>query len=177
MIIKEEGIIKDGKIIVQIGKGLGARSLEFCFTDFFSSISFLKEQEKTPVKSDGLRAGSWFFKSKMYIVSGQTPYSDEEIKLRIKHFVIKKEKELTKISKEVEAFENFDQARSARRGRIPDDVRLFVWQRDEGKCIKCGTKEKLEFDHIIPVVAGGANTQRNIQLLCELCNRTKGKNI
>ncbi len=60
---------------------------------------------------------------------------------------------------------------------IPDSVRLFVWQRDQGCCVKCGSQERLEFDHIIPIVAGGSNTDRNIQLLCESCNRSKGATI
>jgi Holliday junction DNA helicase RuvB len=60
---------------------------------------------------------------------------------------------------------------------IPDDVRKFVWQRDGGRCVKCGSKEKLEYDHIIPVSKGGSNTARNIQLLCEKCNRSKGPRI
>src|SRR5713101_8557469 len=58
-----------------------------------------------------------------------------------------------------------------------EDVRLFVWQRDRGQCVKCGSKQRLEFDHIIPVAAGGSNTERNIQLLCESCNRAKGSTI
>ena len=97
--------------------------------------------------------------------------------LMVKHFVLKKEKELERISREVEAFENFDKIQLSKRERIPDSVRLFVWQRDEGKCAICGNKEKIEFDHIIPVVEGGANTERNIQILCESCNRSKGKKI
>ncbi len=60
---------------------------------------------------------------------------------------------------------------------IPDDVKMFVWQRDGGHCAKCGSQEKLEYDHIIPVSKGGSNTARNIQLLCEKCNRSKGANI
>jgi 5-methylcytosine-specific restriction endonuclease McrA len=60
---------------------------------------------------------------------------------------------------------------------IPDKVRMFVWQRDKGCCIKCGSQEKLEFDHIIPISQGGSNTARNIQILCEKCNRSKGANI
>lgn len=64
-----------------------------------------------------------------------------------------------------------------RREPIPDNVMSFVWQRDGGKCVKCGNQEKLEFDHIIPVSKGGSNTKRNIQLLCENCNRSKKDNI
>jgi 5-methylcytosine-specific restriction endonuclease McrA len=40
--------------------------------------------------------------------------------------------------------------------------------------VKCGSQRSLEFDHIIPVALGGSNTARNIQLLCEGCNRAKG---
>jgi 5-methylcytosine-specific restriction endonuclease McrA len=57
---------------------------------------------------------------------------------------------------------------------IPEEVRVFVWRRDQGKCVSCGSNQNLEFDHIIPVSKGGANTSRNIQLLCESCNRAKG---
>ena len=60
---------------------------------------------------------------------------------------------------------------------IPEDVQNQVWNRDGGKCVKCGSKEKLEFDHIIPFSKGGANTARNLQLLCEKCNRSKSNNI
>ena len=43
--------------------------------------------------------------------------------------------------------------------------------------MECESNENLEFDHIIPVSKGGANTYRNIQLLCEPCNRTKSAKI
>ncbi|HZX13435.1 MAG TPA: HNH endonuclease [Thermodesulfobacteriota bacterium] len=54
---------------------------------------------------------------------------------------------------------------------------MYVWNRDGGKCVKCGSQEKLEFDHIIPLSKGGSNTARNVQLLCETCNRSKGDSI
>lgn len=60
---------------------------------------------------------------------------------------------------------------------IPSSVKIAVWRRDGGKCVECGSKEKLEYDHIIPVSKGGSNTERNIQLLCEKCNRKKSASI
>ena len=60
---------------------------------------------------------------------------------------------------------------------ISESVKDKVWNRDKGKCVQCGSKEKLEFDHIIPHSKGGANTYRNIQLLCETCNREKSAKI
>jgi MFS superfamily sulfate permease-like transporter len=63
------------------------------------------------------------------------------------------------------------------REAISYEVQQFVWRRDNGRCVKCGSQEKLEYDHIIPISKGGSNTARNIQLLCERCNRSKGANI
>ena len=67
--------------------------------------------------------------------------------------------------------------KSVDRQPIPDDVQIFVWNRDGGKCVKCGSQEKLEYDHIIPFSKGGNNTARNLQLLCEECNRKKSNTI
>jgi len=56
-------------------------------------------------------------------------------------------------------------------------ARREVWRRDQGRCITCGSQERLEFDHVIPVAMGGSNTVRNIQLLCERCNRGKAATL
>jgi hypothetical protein len=61
--------------------------------------------------------------------------------------------------------------------RISQQVMDKVWNRDNGRCISCGSNQKLEFDHIIPFSKGGSNTYRNIQLLCESCNRQKSSKI
>jgi hypothetical protein len=64
-----------------------------------------------------------------------------------------------------------------RNRKISQEVKDSVWNRDGGKCVECGSNENLEFDHIIPFSKGGANTYRNIQLLCESCNRSKSDKI
>jgi 5-methylcytosine-specific restriction endonuclease McrA len=64
-----------------------------------------------------------------------------------------------------------------RRDAIPEDVRRFVFQRDEGECQKCGSRELLQFDHIIPVALGGSSEPENLQLLCSTCNREKSARL
>ena len=65
----------------------------------------------------------------------------------------------------------------ARRERIPEEVRAFVWERDEGQCVTCGAKDDLQFDHVIPVARGGGASVDNIQILCGDCNRQKSDSI
>jgi len=60
---------------------------------------------------------------------------------------------------------------------IPESIRHEVWRRDRGQCARCGSRERLEYDHIIPIAMGGSNTARNIELLCETCNRQKGASL
>jgi len=65
----------------------------------------------------------------------------------------------------------------ALRTAIPDDVKQFVWTRDGGACRQCGTNGELQFDHVIPIAYGGANTVENLQILCGPCNRRKGASV
>ena len=61
---------------------------------------------------------------------------------------------------------------------IPSSVKLEVWRRDKGSCAKCGTKENLHFDHIIPYSKGGSSlVAENIQILCAKHNLEKHANI
>ncbi|MEX1021911.1 MAG: HNH endonuclease signature motif containing protein [Dehalococcoidia bacterium] len=65
----------------------------------------------------------------------------------------------------------------ARRKRIPDDVRLFVWSRDDGRCVRCASEDDLQFDHVIPFARGGGNAPENVQIMCGPCNRSKSDHL
>jgi hypothetical protein len=67
--------------------------------------------------------------------------------------------------------------RGTKREVITSDIKMFVWQRDAGSCVECSSNENLEFDHVIPLAMGGSNSARNLQLLCETCNRRKGASL
>ena len=62
-----------------------------------------------------------------------------------------------------------------KRQHIPRSLQDRVWRRDNGKCRNCGSVEWIEFDHVVPVVKGGPTTYRNLQLLCQTCNRRKAR--
>ena len=67
--------------------------------------------------------------------------------------------------------------KTRQRDPIPRDVQAVIWKRDNGRCVRCGTEEDLQFDHIIPVAKGGGNAADNIQVLCGDCNRRKSDSI
>jgi HNH endonuclease len=122
----------------------------------------------------------WAFRGVVYAVEqgkGELAIQPEMARLLVKHHVLCHERDYQRIRREVEAFENLEKIEGPQREPIPEAVRLFVWQRDKGRCVKCGSQQRLEFDHIIPISSGGSNTERDIQLLCEPCNRSKGATI
>jgi 5-methylcytosine-specific restriction endonuclease McrA len=51
---------------------------------------------------------------------------------------------------------------------IPKLVLDAVWERDEGECTKCGTKEDVEAYCVAPY---GMPTEQNTKLLCKACRR------
>ena len=67
---------------------------------------------------------------------------------------------------------------AARRRIIPTHIKLEVWKRDGGQCVKCGAKDELHFDHDVPFSKGGTSlVAENIQLLCARHNIEKRDQI
>jgi hypothetical protein len=107
---------------------------------------------------------------------------DKEYKERIKRQLLEKERKKLLESEAVqelidngELSENF--SLQNQRTPIPSYIKEAVWKRDKQRCVNCGSRENLEFDHNIPVSKGGSNSINNIQLLCQKCNRTKSNKI
>jgi 5-methylcytosine-specific restriction endonuclease McrA len=104
--------------------------------------------------------------------------SEEKAKLLIKKEVLCEDTELARLRREVLAMERLSTSdSSAKRTAIPEIVKMIVFQRDQGRCVRCEAQENLHFDHIIPVSKGGSNSEENIQLLCESCNLKKSGKI
>ncbi len=65
-----------------------------------------------------------------------------------------------------------------RRRAIPTHVKVEVWRRDGGKCVICGARDELHFDHIVPYSKGGTSIlPENVQLLCARHNLEKRDSI
>ena len=115
----------------------------------------------------------WLYQDAVYLFEGLN--TNDEKKLLIMEFV----------DRECKRFEHLNNKFSGKptqrvqydRFRIPENVRVDVWRRDQGKCVRCGSRINLEYDHIVPISKGGSNTARNIELLCQNCNREKGNKI
>jgi len=134
----------------------------------------LETQEHTPVAVCNNPSNSrvwWLFRSQFY-------WEDEQLSEReVKALVLERLRKRTKQVERAVATMDGTLTSGPRRERIPDSVQAEVWNRDGGCCVKCGSQERLEYDHVIPLSKGGSNTARNLQLLCEICNRSKGASI
>lgn len=108
-----------------------------------------------------------------YKVTGD--YSPEQMKLLVFELADKERKKFERLRSHIRS--ETSKEIGSERTRIPEDVRIAIWRRDQGKCVRCESRENLEYDHIIPISQGGSNTVRNIELLCEKCNRSKGNKI
>lgn len=131
------------------------------------------KSESVPVKLTFLGLEhQWAFKENYYLVGNE--FTEEQSGLLVIEEYDKERQFFERLKRKHEKGAN---AAGQTRSRIPEQVRIEVWRRDGGKCAKCGSREMLEYDHIVPVSRGGGSTARNVELLCETCNRSKGARI
>ena len=61
---------------------------------------------------------------------------------------------------------------------IPGIIKQEVFKRDGGKCVMCGAKDELHFDHVLPYSRGGSSlVAENVQILCARHNLEKSAKI
>jgi len=155
----------------------------FCVGHKYASVEIkesiyqqiLESQQHTPVivmLDSTSRKRWWMFRNEFYWED--EGFSQTEVKALI---LDRTEQKQRKLQRAIARVSQSESEPATTRQPIPDEVKMLVWQRDGGRCVKCGSQENLEFDHIIPVSKGGSNTARNLQLLCERCNRSKGGDL
>lgn len=185
------GYARSGRIIDQleelgiIGPFLGDSPRKVYFKTLSDLDNFLQQNPSLKTKTE-----VFYSKHKEIIdlkkaefLKNQAIEEDLLEKEVIKQQLIEKERKkrlhkeaLQELIESGEIFNSFIN-KNGNREPIPQDVMDKVWNRDGGKCVKCGSQENLEFDHLIPVSKGGATTYRNMQLLCKKCNIEKSNII
>lgn len=80
-----------------------------------------------------------------------------------------------------EAGRHLEKPGALKRVTVPEWVRRAVYFRDRGRCVLCDCDlsglvslwSEENYDHMVPLAAGGLNDCTNIQLLCAACNAKK----
>ena len=140
---------------------------------------FLVERQDLPYRFELNDKIYWLFEDKLY--RDNEGLADEDVKALLVTRKMQQQARINRartisVSYTTTSYTSTNRGK-ATRSAIPDDVKLLVWQRDGGQCVKCGSNVELQFDHIIPFSMGGASTPENLQILCGRCNRAKSNSI
>jgi 5-methylcytosine-specific restriction endonuclease McrA len=65
-------------------------------------------------------------------------------------------------------------SRAPKKDKISRKLSRQVMERDEYRCVTCGTHIDLCCDHVVPESKGGPTTFDNLQTMCRPCNSRKG---
>lgn len=181
---------------ISVGRGTNARIVKLQLAKFLSGEEYSQSLVRpfcferigltlAPNKSfsnpdDAHLRWMWLYRDAIY-VTGRSPRASEmeEVILRIKSLHFQRDEAFKRLKEQVSNFEAIEAniKTGTVRQAIPEDVKLLVWSRDGGVCVKCGAAKDLHFDHIIPHSRGGSNEAANIQLLCRTCNLAKGDRL
>ena len=118
----------------------------------------------------------WLYKKYLLCVDRCCISKDDfdYIKLKVDEFILLGNEEVTLLKNKVNRLKEMTNLSGNRRNKIPDEILSFILKRDSGECVACGSKENLQFDHILPVSKGGNDEPENLRVLCRSCNLSRG---
>ncbi len=126
-----------------------------------SSPEIVKVYEK-------IRDGIWAYNGTFLLVEGWTESDGRRSVFKFR---------LRVINEEDEAVERLAPDLPVQRG-IPSAIKQEVYKRDRGRCVICGARDNLHFDHDLPFSVGGSSlTAKNVRLLCARHNLEKSDKI
>jgi HNH endonuclease len=137
---------------------------------FKAAIDFRERRANAEVVKvyEKVKAGIWVFNGYFRLVDAWTHHNGIRSVVKFKLELINESSELPPDTT----------AELSHTRLIPTSVKVAVWKRDGGKCVKCGSQDNLHFDHIIPFSLGGSSVdERNVQLLCARHNLEKHDRI
>jgi hypothetical protein len=115
-----------------------------------------------------MKPGIWSYNGMFHLVDSQRVNSGGRMVFKFRLEAVAGEEDLT-----IPAL-----TAPVRRRIISTAIKLAVWKRDGGRCIKCGARDELHFDHDLPWSKGGTSFNvDNVQLLCMRHNVQKSAHI
>jgi len=115
-----------------------------------------------------LRQGVWSYNGVFHLIDSRRQQSGGRQVFKFKLVAVEGEENLSTPVR----------SDATRRRIIPTHVKLEVWKRDGGQCVKCGATDELHFDHDVPFSKGGTSlVADNVQLLCARHNIAKRDQI
>ena len=148
----------------------GRRTQNGLFIDAVRQFKLGKVPAERVRVFEKIRNGIWVYNGLFELIDGWQETNERRQVFKFKLQIID---ELTSHLSPVAARLEIDNDRV-----IPTKIKVEVWKRDKGRCVQCGSKENLHFDHVIPYSQGGSSkSAENIQILCAKHNLEKKDNI
>ncbi len=156
-----------GRYAVQSGKRIFDSRWKY---EAFTTMRATQQENPVAMLRNGKRV-LWYFHDSFYWDDDGLDSDD------VKALVLQRERRLQQKLHTARSLMRAEEAGRPTRTPIPSDLRRAVFERDGGCCVECGSNFNLQYDHILPVVRGGATTVENLQLLCSDCNRRKSDSL
>ena len=138
---------------------------------FHQAAQSAKAGERPPERVrvyEKIRTGIWSYNGMFHLVDSWLEKDEYRTVFKFRLIAVEGE----------EDFSSPTRRDAPRRRVIPTRIKLAVWKRDGGKCVKCGATDELHFDHDLPWAKGGTSiTEENVQILCARHNIAKRDRI